>query len=151
MELGPCRIKPSHREGDPPTVEHNPYSWNNNASLIFIDQPVGVGFSYADYDEHVGRTEEAAKDVAAFVAIFMETFIRGKRYNINGLVEESMASYDKHEHVKFHLAGESYGGRYIPVFAAEVIDMNPKLKRVGIKPVPLKSVMIGNGITDFAT
>lgn len=151
MELGPCRIKPSSNENEPPSVEFNPFSWNNNASLIFIDQPVGVGFSYADYGEHVGRTEEAAKDIAAFVAIFMETFVRGKRYSAHGLADATVGLLDKHEHVKFHLAGESYGGRYIPVFAAEVVDMNPRLEKVGITPVPLESVMIGNGLTDFAT
>ena len=86
MELGPCRIKSSSREGDPPAIEHNPFSWNNNASLIFIDQPVGVGFSYADYDEHVGRTEEAAKDIAAFIAIFFETFsqLKGRPLHLAG-------------------------------------------------------------------
>lgn len=149
MELGPCRIKPADSSAEQPSVEFNPFSWNNNASLIFIDQPVGVGFSYADYGEHVGRTEEAAIDVAAFVAIFMETFIRGKRFShVDGKLTRTK---DKHEKVNFHLAGESYGGRYLPVFAAEVLDMNPKLKKVGIEPIPLKSVMIGNGLTDFAT
>lgn len=151
MELGPCRINPSSNKNDPPSIDFNPFSWNNNASIIFIDQPVGVGFSYADYEEHVGQTEEAAKDVAAFMAIFMETFIRGKRYNVNGLVEGGIDSHAKSENVKFHFAGESYGGRYLPVFGAEVVDMNPRLEKVGIKPIPLKSVMIGNGLTDFFT
>lgn len=39
-------------------------SWNNNASIIFLDQPVGVGYSYADkHDEGVWTTEAAARDV----------------------------------------------------------------------------------------
>lgn len=151
MELGPCRINPSLNKNDPPSIEFNPFSWNNNASIIFIDQPVGVGFSYADYEEHVGQTEEAAKDVAAFMAIFIETFIRRKRYNANGLAEEGISLDAKSESVKFHFAGESYGGRYLPVFAAEVVDMNPRLEKAGIRPIPLKSVMIGNGLTDFST
>lgn len=133
MELGPCQVR---TEADISEPKFNPHSWNNNSSVIFIDQPVGVGFSYADYGEHVGRTEDAAKDVAAFVSIFFENFINKKPGADN---------------VKFHLAGESYGGRYIPVFAAEVLDQNMRLKDKKTKPIPLKSVMIGNGITDFAT
>ncbi|KAJ6456658.1 Alpha/Beta hydrolase protein [Mycena sanguinolenta] len=34
-ELGPCRI----------SNELNPFSWNTNAKVLFINQPVGVGFS----------------------------------------------------------------------------------------------------------
>ncbi|PPQ69455.1 hypothetical protein CVT26_002865 [Gymnopilus dilepis] len=126
MELGPCRVLDS--EGP----KFNPYSWNSNANIFFIDQPIGVGFSYANYGEFVSTTEEAAKDIAAFVAIFFENFSKFKGR-------------------PFHMAGESYGGRYIPVFAAEVYDQNAKLVEAGIAPINLTSIMIGNGITDFYT
>ncbi|GJJ11588.1 hypothetical protein Clacol_005823 [Clathrus columnatus] len=49
MELGPCRI-----QSDNSTV-YNPYAWNEKVNIFFIDQPVGVGFSYAEYGEAVGR------------------------------------------------------------------------------------------------
>ncbi|KAI0069950.1 serine carboxypeptidase [Panus rudis PR-1116 ss-1] len=124
MELGPCRVVSEN------ATEFNPYSWNEAANVFFIDQPVGVGGSYAEYGESVGTTVEAAKDIAAFVAIFFEHF---SKFKGNG----------------FHMAGESYGGRYIPVFAAEVYDQNAKLVEAGLTPINLTSIMIGNGCTNW--
>ncbi|KAL0949670.1 hypothetical protein HGRIS_009708 [Hohenbuehelia grisea] len=123
MELGPCRVL------DEKGPKFHPESWNSNANIFFIDQPIGVGFSYAEYGEAVSTTEEAAKDIAAFVAIFFENFSQFKGR-------------------PFHMAGESYGGRYLPVFAAEVYDQNARLIQQGLTPINLTSVMIGNGLTD---
>ena len=41
------------------------------------------------------------------------------------------------------MAGESYGGRYIPVFAAAVYDQNRQLVKNGLSPINLTSIMIG--------
>ena len=49
MELGPCQIR------DANGTKFNPHAWNSKANLFFVDQPVGVGFSYAEYGESVGR------------------------------------------------------------------------------------------------
>ena len=50
MELGPCRLT------DVNTTKFHPESWNSNANVFFVDQPVGVGFSYAEYGESVVRS-----------------------------------------------------------------------------------------------
>ncbi len=63
QELGPCRIT-----NDSSSVVLNPYSWNTNANLLFIDQPVGVGFSHGQLN--VGTSQEAADDVWTFLQIF---------------------------------------------------------------------------------
>jgi carboxypeptidase C (cathepsin A) len=47
MELGPCRVLTE--DG----ATYHPESWNTNANIFFVDQPIGVGFSYADYGETV--------------------------------------------------------------------------------------------------
>ena len=45
--LGPCNVVNST------STEYNPYGWNDKANIFFVEQPVGVGFSYADYGELV--------------------------------------------------------------------------------------------------
>ncbi|KAJ3532604.1 hypothetical protein NMY22_g7676 [Coprinellus aureogranulatus] len=129
MELGPCRIM------DGNTTKFHPESWNIKANVFFIDQPIGVGFSYADYGEHVGTSEEAAKDITAFIHTFFEHF-------------------PKFKGLPFHMAGESYAGRYLPVFAAHLYDFDRKLTQAkegpgGLTPVKLTSLMIGNGMPDY--
>lgn len=131
FELGPCNIDTNN--ASPNGTTWNPYSWNSEANIFFLDQPVGVGFSYAEHGETVGTTEEAARNVQAFVTIFFSAFPQ-----FSGR--------------PFHLAGESYGGRYLPVFAGEIVDKNAVAaaqNRSG-DVVNLKSVMIGNGNTDPA-
>ena len=64
QEHGPCRIT-----NDSSSVTLNSYSWNNEANMLYIDQPVGVGFSYGEMK--VGTSEEAAADMWTFLQIFL--------------------------------------------------------------------------------
>ncbi|KAI0051789.1 alpha/beta-hydrolase [Auriscalpium vulgare] len=124
MELGPCTVA-NATDG----TKYNPFSWNTNANIFFVDQPVGVGFSYKEHGTLVDTTEEAAKDIAAFVAIFFEHF----------------SSFSGRP---LHMAAESYGGRYIPLFSAAIYDQNAFLVANGRAPINLASAVIGNGMSD---
>ena len=77
QEHGPCRIT-----NDSSTVKLNPYSWNNNANVLYIDQPVGVGFSHGDLK--VGTSQQAAADVWTFLQIFLSD-ARFSKYATNKL------------------------------------------------------------------
>ncbi|KAG8963023.1 hypothetical protein FRC03_003519 [Tulasnella sp. 419] len=125
-QLGPCSVNENLE------TEWNPYSWNSNSSIFFLDQPVGVGFSYADYGLPVTTTEDAAVDVYAFISIFLDTFSSFRERPL-------------------HLAGESYAGRYLPVFASYIVDQNAKAIALGEKPIQLESILIGNGATNYMT
>ena len=114
MELGPSFIDEERK------ARFNPYSWNSNASVIFLDQPVNVGFSYSDGS--VSNTAAAGKDVYALLTLFFKQF-------------PEYATQD------FHIAGESYGGHYLPVFTAEILSHRRR-------NINLKSILIGNGLTD---
>ncbi|KAM5532725.1 hypothetical protein V8D89_013617 [Ganoderma adspersum] len=128
MELGPCNIDMHNVSSNGTTW--NPYSWNAEANVFFLDQPVGVGFSYADYGETIETTEDAARNVHAFLTIFFETFSQFKGRPL-------------------HLAGESYGGRYLPAFASYVYDQNTVALAEGRDTLNMSSVIIGNGIVDI--
>ncbi|KAI9668519.1 MAG: hypothetical protein M1829_005336 [Trizodia sp. TS-e1964] len=117
LELGPSSLDKKIK------LVNNPYSWNANASVIFLDQPVNVGFSYSSGS--VSNTVAAGKDVYALLTLFFKQF----------------PEYAKQD---FHIAGESYAGHYIPVFTAEIL----KHKNTNIN---LKSILIGNGLTDGLT
>lgn len=115
FELGPSSINATLQPN------FNPYSWNSNASVIFLDQPVGVGYSYTEGEE-ISSTAAAAKDVFIFLELFFQKF----------------PQFIKN---KFHIAGESYAGHYIPAFASEIVNNADR-------SFELSSVLIGNGITD---
>lgn len=117
MELGPATID---EKGE---VVRNPHAWNNNASVIFIDQPVGVGYSYGS--STVDTTVAASKDIYALLSLFFHQF-------------------PEYAHQDFHIAGESYGGHYVPVFSSEILSHEDR-------NINLKSILVGNGLTDEHT
>lgn len=45
----------------------------------------------------------------------------------------------------FHLSGESYGGRYLPLYTSAVYDGNAYAAARNVTPINLQSVLIGNG------
>jgi len=68
MEIGPYRV----REGG--QLEYNEGSWDEFANLLFVDNPVGTGFSYVDTDSYVHELKDMAAEFVTFLERWFEVF-----------------------------------------------------------------------------
>ncbi|EAL91158.1 putative carboxypeptidase Y [Aspergillus fumigatus Af293] len=67
QEIGPCLVD-EYGNG----TYHNPWGWSRYLSLLFVDQPVDVGFSYVDGGHELPRdSKEAAVDMHRFLQLFV--------------------------------------------------------------------------------
>eukprot|EP00603_Paraphysomonas_imperforata_P001889 CAMPEP_0114440946 /NCGR_PEP_ID=MMETSP0103-20121206/16083_1 /TAXON_ID=37642 ORGANISM="Paraphysomonas imperforata, Strain PA2" /NCGR_SAMPLE_ID=MMETSP0103 /ASSEMBLY_ACC=CAM_ASM_000201 /LENGTH=478 /DNA_ID=CAMNT_0001611969 /DNA_START=89 /DNA_END=1525 /DNA_ORIENTATION=+ len=97
-ELGPFR--PSRDGG----LDLNPYSWNQRANVVFIESPVGVGFSHSS-DIHVDYADD--RSTASLNHKVITSFFK---------------RYPKFQTNDLYLASESYGGHYLPTLALELVQ-----------------------------
>lgn len=61
MEIGPYRVK------DSDTLVYNEGAWNEFANVLFVDNPVGTGYSYADTNAYVSELDEMAEQFIIFL------------------------------------------------------------------------------------
>ncbi|KAH6991347.1 Alpha/Beta hydrolase protein [Ilyonectria sp. MPI-CAGE-AT-0026] len=115
MELGPCRIAP-----DGGYTIDNPYGWNTNATVLFVDQPTSVGFSSGESIPE--GLPQASKMMDQFLRQFFTAF-------------PQLAARD------FFIAGESYGGSWVPALGAQIMSISMSVPKIN-----LKGIMIGNGL-----
>lgn len=121
MEVGPYRVREGSR------LEYNEGSWDEFTNLVFVDNPVGTGFSYVNGDSYLHELQEMADQFM----IFMEKFF---------------ALFPEYEHDDLYFAGESYAGQHIPYIAKAIQDRNKKVaKQNGKVNWNLQGLLIGNG------
>lgn len=68
MEIGPYRVK------DTEHLELNPGSWHEFANLLFVDNPVGTGFSYVNTDSFIHDLPKMAEHLIIFLEKFFALF-----------------------------------------------------------------------------
>lgn len=102
-------------------LELNEYSWNANATVVWVDQPAGTGFSVG---VGVHNEDGVASDMVDFVA---------------GLVTK----YPQYGGLSaLYVFGESYAGHYVPAVSRALLKADAKR----VWP-PLRGIGIGNGLT----
>lgn len=100
--------------------------------LLFLDSPIGTGFSLAATTEEIPRNQTAvAQHLYAAITGFIEL----------DPVFKSRPIY---------ITGESYAGKYVPAIGYYILRRNRLLPSDKVA-VNLKGVAIGNGLTDPET
>mmetsp|Transcript_15772 Transcript_15772/g.20195 ORF Transcript_15772/g.20195 Transcript_15772/m.20195 type:complete len:385 (-) Transcript_15772:195-1349(-) len=123
-ENGPCIVNANGTDTFP-----NKYSWNSKASLLYIDQPTGTGFSYGTSMDH--NEQGVATDMYDFLQLFFK-------------------SHPKYQKLDFYAIGESYAGHYIPATTHMIYKNNQNLP-AGAVHINLKGTSVGNGLVAPAT
>lgn len=104
----------------------NDYGWDQVSSIIFVDQPVGTGFSYSTDIRDIRHNEEGVgEDMYDFFQAFFQ-------------------AHPEYARNDFFITGESYAGHYVPAVATR---LHKALKKKEGVPINLKGFAIGNGLT----
>ncbi|KAH9886611.1 Alpha/Beta hydrolase protein [Xylariomycetidae sp. FL2044] len=151
-ELGPCSFIESSK-----TTQLNNYSWTEESNMLFLSQPIGVGFSYEEEvvgimgaggpepsdhpDGRYGWTNASHFDTTELAAIsaweVVQAFIRDLP-----TMDETVQSRT------FNLFTESYGGHYGPAFFSYFDDQNKGIRNGTLPGVELNMGSLGiiNGL-----
>ncbi|XP_061707597.1 venom serine carboxypeptidase-like [Cydia pomonella] len=118
-EIGPF-------EYDGAQLKRRQWSWGNNYSLLFVDNPVGAGFSFTD------KQDGFVKD--------METCSK----NLYNALQQFLTVFPELRTAPMYIAGESYAGRYVPAFGYKILEEQP----TGNASINFKGLTMGNPIID---
>ena len=121
-EHGPFRGSPS----DPKKLVTNPASWAKVANMLYIEAPLGVGFSYSEDKADYAQTDDTSS-----------------QDNLHA-VEAFFAAFPELKTHKFFITGESYGGIYVPTLAEAILWAAGNNTYTGAK---LAGIAVGNGCT----
>ncbi|XP_066341551.1 serine carboxypeptidase-like 50 [Miscanthus floridulus] len=106
----------------------NPYAWNRRFGLLFLESPLGTGYSPAPSPSAIPTSQPVvAEHVLAALQSFLSAQPDGSTLRAHPLF----------------LTGESYAGKTIPTAGALILATNPTLPEQ--QRINLRGVAIGNG------
>ncbi|XP_058068697.1 serine carboxypeptidase-like 18, partial [Magnolia sinica] len=127
FEIGPLYYENVDYNGSVPTLGLRQHSWTKVASIIFLDSPVGTGFSYSSGSKDGNNGDiRSSKEVHEFLKKWL---IDHPQFLSNSL----------------YISGDSYSGITIPIIVQEISNGI----ETGQEPIlNLKGYLLGNPGTD---
>ncbi|KAK2664824.1 hypothetical protein Ddye_003398 [Dipteronia dyeriana] len=117
-EIGPLEFDIDNYKGGLPKLKYCPYAWTKTASIIFLDSPVGTGFSYSTTQQGWYSSDT---DSAEQAYLFLTKWL--------------------HEHPQYlplelYIGGDSYSGIIVPLIIKKIVQANengtdPRLNLIG--------------------
>jgi len=102
-------------------VRDNPYSWHRKHNIIYIDNPVGAGYSFSD------KLPETQDDVSQ---------------NLYNMLQQWFKLFPMYQGNDFYPFGESYAGKFVPSIAKKIHEENNNPDNIKIN---LAGLGIGDG------
>ncbi|XP_066337045.1 serine carboxypeptidase-like 3 isoform X2 [Miscanthus floridulus] len=132
-EIGPflfdVQYKVNGYEGGIPRLLYRPQTWTKVSNIIFVDSPVGAGFSYASTEEGFKSSDTIAiKQLVIFLKKWLD---QHPQFMSNPL----------------YIGGESYCGIIIPALTLEIDKLIRKASGESLH-FNLKGYIAGNPMTD---
>ncbi|KAH7689758.1 Peptidase S10 serine carboxypeptidase protein [Dioscorea alata] len=116
FEVGPLKFRSVEYNGSLPTLVYHPFSWTKVSNVIFLDSPVGTGFSFSNTPEgYVDGDVTSSNRVYKFLRKFLSN--------------------------PLYIAGDSYAGKVAP-FITHLISQG--IESGTQPPLNLKGYLIGN-------
>ncbi|TKR94707.1 hypothetical protein L596_008964 [Steinernema carpocapsae] len=123
-EMGPFYV---NKDGQ--TLYENIYAWNSKANVLYLESPIGVGYSFLD---GVANYTDANDDQT-----LQQNF---------AALNSFFTKFTQYENRKFFIAGESYAGVYLPMLGDAI--MSGIINKTFVNP-NFAGIAIGNGYMDI--
>ncbi|KAK5644824.1 hypothetical protein RI129_006124 [Pyrocoelia pectoralis] len=107
------------------TLKQRESRWTKNHSLIYIDNPVGTGYSFTDPNTYAQNQTIIGDHLYTALIQFFQLFPEIQKN-------------------PFYVMGESYAGKYVPAVSYTIHKRNPTTKF----KINLQGLAIGNGFSD---
>ena len=127
-ESGPLRINRNGTGPDDFEITKTDNSWLSipRVNLLFLDNPVGAGFSFGN--SYVTSLDEVSSEFQSFLSSFY-------------------ALYPEFTNSDLYFTGESYAGKYLSKISHDILELNKKAE----KKIPLKALLISDPLVAPAT
>uniref|UniRef100_A0A5B6YSS7 Putative serine carboxypeptidase-like 7 n=1 Tax=Davidia involucrata TaxID=16924 RepID=A0A5B6YSS7_DAVIN len=121
FQAGPLEFNLTYLGGIP-ELQYSPHSWTKTANIIFIDAPVGTGFTYATNAEAYATSDT---ETSAQLLSFVRNWLIDNPYFMGN---------------PFYITSDSYAGILVPMIAQATVDDN----QAGVEPyINLKGYILG--------